>query len=358
MKELLKQKKVQYGIGGAIIILILIIIFVISQMDQVKVDFKLKENVIEYGSDPSKIEWEKLSETNGNKITVKEFDTKKVGQTDIVFTVCLDDTCKEFTEQVEIKDTKNPEIKFKKEKLEITEGDKFDPVSNIESVKDPIDGNIKKSDDKELTKDGYIITSDVKADKAGEYTVKIIAYDVNGNKAEQSYKVAVKEKPKEPETPVNTPTNNNQSNTGGNQSSNGGGSGSSGGNGNASGGNTAQEKPHYRTDISNTYFSQINAWRKQNGLEPLPHNATTQAEADKRAMELVSNFTHAASYGFGENIGMGTAGTNFFEEWKASPRHNASMLEESINVAMAVSVVEYNGKWYAVTSFQAYYYGN
>ena len=217
MKELLKQKKMQYGIGGAIIILILIIIFVISQMDQVKVDFKLKENVIEYGSDPSKIEWEKLSETNGNKITVKEFDTKKVGQTDIVFTVCLDDTCKEFTEQVEIKDTKNPVIKFKKEKLEITEGDKFDPVSNIESVKDPIDGDIKKSDDKELTKDGYIITSDVKADKAGEYTVKITAYDVNGNKAEQSYKVTVKEKPKEPETPVNTPTNNNQSNTGGNQ---------------------------------------------------------------------------------------------------------------------------------------------
>ncbi len=212
MKELLKQKKVQYGIGGAIIILILIIIFVISQMNQVKVDFKLKENVIEYGSDPSKIEWEKLSETNGNKITVKEFDTKKVGQTDIVFTVCLDDTCKEFTEQVEIKDTKNPDIKFKKEKLEITEGDKFDPVSNIESVKDPIDGDIKKSDDKELTKDGYIITSDVKVDKAGEYTVKITAYDVNGNKAEQSYKVIVKEKPKEPVSNENTNVSSNTNN--------------------------------------------------------------------------------------------------------------------------------------------------
>ncbi len=212
MKELLKQKKMQYGIGGAIIILILIIIFVISQMNQVKVDFKLKENVIEYGSDLSKIEWEKLSETNGNKITVKEFDTKKVGQTDIVFTVCLDDTCKEFTEQVEIKDTKNPVIKFKKEKLEITEGDKFDPVSNIESVKDPIDGDIKKSDDKELTKDGYIITSDVKADKAGEYTVKVTAYDVNGNKAEQSYKVIVKEKPKEPVSNENTNVSSNTNN--------------------------------------------------------------------------------------------------------------------------------------------------
>ena len=68
---------------------------------------------------------------------------------------------------------------------------------------------------------------DVKADKAGEYTVKVTAYDVNGNKAEQSYKVTVKEKPKEPDTPVNTPTNNNQSNTGGNQSSNGGGTSTS-----------------------------------------------------------------------------------------------------------------------------------
>ncbi len=350
MKELLKQKKVQYGIGGAIIILILIIIFLISQMDQVKVDFKLKENVLEYGSDPSKIEWEKSSETNGNKITAKAFDTKKVGQTDIVFTVCLDDTCKEFTEQVEIKDTKNPVIKFKKEKLEISEGDKFDPVSNIESVKDPIDGDIKKSDDKELTKDGYIITSDVNAKKAGSYTVKVTAYDVNGNKAEQSYKVTVKEKPKEPETPVNTPTNNNQSNTGGNQSSNGGGSGSSGGNGNASGGNTAQEKPHYRTDISNTYFSQINAWRKQNGLEPLPHTAEAQKQAERRAMELISNYAHDTSM-WGENIGMGSVGYNFFEAWKASPGHNAAMLEDSMYDGMAVSVVEYRGQWYAVTVF-------
>ena len=351
MKALLRQRKVQCGIGAAILILIVIIVLVVTQMNKVTIDFKLTDNVIEYGSDPSKIEWEKLSTTNGNKITVKEFNTKKVGQTDIVFTVCLDDTCQEFTKLVEIKDTKNPEIKFKKEKLEITEGDKFDPVSNIESVKDPIDGNIKKSDDKELTKDGYIITSNVKSDKASEYTVKVTAYDVNGNKAEQSYKVTVKEKPKENETAVNIPTNNNQSNTGGNQSGNGG-------SGNASGGNTAQEKPHYRTDISNTYFSQINAWRKQNGLEPLPNNAVTQAEADKRAMELVSNYGHAASSGFGENIGKGGVGYNFFEAWKASPNHNGTMLEKRINVAMAVSVVEYNGMWYAVTSFQTYYYGN
>ncbi len=350
IQELFKQRKLQYGIGAAILILIVIIVLVVTQMNKVTIDFKLTDNVIEYGSDPSKIEWEKLSTTNANKITVKEFNTKKLGQTDIVFTVCLDDTCQEFTKQVEIKDTKNPEIKFKKEKLEITEGDKFDPVSNIESVKDPIDGNIKKSDDNNITKNGYIITSDVKTDKAGKYTVKIIAYDVNGNKVERSYKVTVKEKPQKPDTPINTPISNNQGNAGGNQSDNGKGN-------RPSGGNTSQERPHYRTDISNTYFSQINAWRKQNGLEPLPNNTTTQAEADRRAMELVSNYGHAASSGFGENIGHGTAGYDFFQAWKASPGHNGAMLEESMFVAMAVSVVEYNNHWYAITSFQTYYQG-
>ncbi len=345
MKALLRQRKVQCGIIGVFLILIIIIFLAATQMNKVKIDFKLNDNVIEYGTDEACIDWKKRTVTNGSKITVKELDTKKVGLINIVFTVCLDDTCQEFIEEAEIKDTKNPEIKLKKETVEITEGDKFDPVSNIESVKDPIDGNIKKSDDKELMKDGYIITSNVKSDKASEYTVKVTAYDVNGNKAEQSYKVTVKEKPKEPETPVNTPANNNQSNTGGNQSSNGGGSGSSGG-------NTAQEKPHYRTDISNTYFSQINAWRKQNGLEPFPHTAETQAEADRRAMELVKEYKHDASYEFSENIGHGGAGSDFFQAWKASPNHNGSMLERTMFTAMAVSVVEYNGHWYAVTSFR------
>ena len=306
----------------------------------------IKDNIgVEYGDKlDNSILFDKEQSDEGIAVKeVKNFDAKKTGEQEItVIFTNEDEKTKEETIKVSVKDTKKPVIKLKKEKVEITAGDKFDAASNIESVKDPIDGDIKKSDDKELTKDGYIITSDVKADKTGEYTVKITAYDVNGNKAEQSYKVTVKEKPKEPDTPVNTPTNNNQSNTGGNQSSNGGGSSTSGGNGNASGGNTAQEKPHYRTDISNTYFSQINAWRKQNGLEPLPHNATTQAEADKRAMELVSNYGHASSYGFGENIGHGTAGYDFFQAWKASPGHNGAMLEKRMFIAMDVILLKYN----------------
>ena len=185
MKELLRQKKVQLGIG-VIVIAAIGGGYMVYNSNKVNIDYSLNNHVVEYGSDQSQVDWLKLSTTNGNKVTVAKFDTKKIGEIEVAFTVCLDDTCKEFPQKLEIKDTKNPVIELKKEKVEITEGDKFDPVSNIASVKDVIDGDIKKSDDKKLTKNGYLIDSNVDTKKAGSYKVKIIAYDVNGNKTESS----------------------------------------------------------------------------------------------------------------------------------------------------------------------------
>ena len=198
IKELLKNRKVQLGITGVILVAAVGGGYAIYESNKVSIDYTLNNHVVEYGEDQTKIDWLKQSTTNGNKVTVAKFDTKKIGETDVVFTVCLDDTCKEFSQKLEIKDTKSPVIELKKEKAEITEGDKFDPVSNIASVKDVIDGEIKKSDDKKLTKNGYLIDSNVDSKKAGSYKVKIIAYDVNGNKTEKEYAVTVKEKPEEP----------------------------------------------------------------------------------------------------------------------------------------------------------------
>lgn len=203
IKELLKNRKVQLGITGVVLVAAVGGGYAIYESNKVSIDYTLNNHVVEYGEDQTKIDWLKQSTTNGNKVTVAKFDTKKIGETDVVFTVCLDDTCKEFSQKLEIKDTKSPVIELKKEKVEITEGDKFDPVSNIASVKDVIDGEIKKSDDKKLTKNGYLIDSIVDSKKAGNYKVKIIAYDVNGNKTEKEYAVTVKEKLEEPK-----PSNN------------------------------------------------------------------------------------------------------------------------------------------------------
>ena len=197
IKELLKNRKVQLGITGVALVAAIGGGYAIYESNKMSIDYTLNNHVVEYGEDQTKIDWLKQSTTNGNKVTVAKFDTKKIGEIDVVFTVCLDDTCKEFSQKLEIKDTKSPVIDLKKEKVEITEGDKFDPVSNIASVKDVIDGEIKKSDDKKLTKNGYLIDSNVDTKKAGNYKVKIIAYDVNGNKTEKEYAVTVKEKPEE-----------------------------------------------------------------------------------------------------------------------------------------------------------------
>ena len=177
----------------------------------------VKDNLeLEYGD---QLDYSLLFDKNNSDegITVKEiknFDAKKTGEQEITVVFSDSEKIKEETIKISVKDTKKPVIKLKKEKVVITAGDKFDAASNIESVKDPVDGNIKKSEDKKLTKNGYIITSDVNAKKAGSYTVKVTAYDVNGNKAESSYKVTVKKKPQE------TPTQNNNQSSSNNSYSN------------------------------------------------------------------------------------------------------------------------------------------
>ena len=168
-----------------------------------KASVEVKEGVVvEYGGE---LKAEALTDEQVALKEVKGFDSKKIGEQQIT-AVFVNEKDKEIEAEItlEVKDTKKPVIKLKKEKVEITAGDKFDAASNIESVKDPVDGDIKKSEDKKLTKNGYLITSDVDAKKAGSYTVKVTAYDVNGNKTESSYKVTVKKKPQE-----QTPTQNN-----------------------------------------------------------------------------------------------------------------------------------------------------
>lgn len=167
-----------------------------------KLNIVMKENItLEYGEEADQaLLFDK--DKSEEKLTVKEikdYDNKKLGEQAIRVIFALEDKVQEEKVKVNVKDTKAPEIKLKKDKLEITEGDQFDPASNIESVKDPIDGEIKRSNDKKLTKNGYLITSEVDTKKVKDgYKVKVTAYDQNGNKAEKTYTVNVKAKPEEP----------------------------------------------------------------------------------------------------------------------------------------------------------------
>lgn len=178
------------------------------------------------------------AEKSEKDLTVKEvrdFDKMKTGEQEITVVFALGEDTQEEKVKVNVKDTKAPEITFKSETMEITLGDSFDANANIESVKDPIDGDIKHSTDNTITQDGYVIAADIKSE-AGEYTVAVTAFDKNGNKAEKSYKLVIKEKAEENNQPVasnqggsqtQTPSHNNGtvSNSGG-QANNGNSGGS------------------------------------------------------------------------------------------------------------------------------------
>lgn len=231
LKVLLKQKKVIVGVGIGIIILIVIGI-IIANANASNINFALKDNVIEYGEEASEIDWMKKADTNATKISAS-LDTKKIGKSKVEFDVCIDDDCEKMNAEVEIKDTKAPEIKFKKEAIEIEQDSEFDPVDNIESVKDIIDGDLKKSD-KEIEKDGYFITGKIDSNTVGKYTVKVIAIDKNANKSEKEYAVVVKEK-----TENSSETEQNSSNTSPNEpNGNNGNTGSTSGQGAQTGSNT------------------------------------------------------------------------------------------------------------------------
>lgn len=174
-----------------------------------KVDLKEKIE-IEYGTE---LKVENLTDQKDVSVKeIKNFDTKKIGDQKITVTFANKDgkeTSKEVT--LTVKDTKAPVIELNKDKVEITAGDKFDMKSNVKSVKDPVDGDIKYNHSKDLSKDGYNITGKIDTAKAGTYKLKVTAFDKNGNKAEKEFSVVVKEKPKKvtsTNTQTQTQTNN------------------------------------------------------------------------------------------------------------------------------------------------------
>ena len=233
-------------IGIICVFLLLIVGFMYYQdkqkektLESMNIEFK-EVKAIEYGNKDFDIQKELIKEVKNAKIKdIPEIDTMKIGEQTLNFVIVKDNLEKEVEYTINIEDTKAPEIKLKNNSIEIMVNDKFDIKSNIESVKDPVDGDIsynedaleinkkatdeynklKKEDINENTKvadrlisdfliedikdkeeknlylkDCYCIESDVDTTKNGKYSVKVIAVDKNGLKTTGEYKVVVNEK--------------------------------------------------------------------------------------------------------------------------------------------------------------------
>lgn len=163
----------------------------------------------EYGAklDNQKLFDAKESDENVKVDKVNGFEEKKLGDQTLKVTFTNGDKTTEKEIKVIVKDTKKPEITLKKDKITITAGDKLTLKNNVKSVKDPVDGDLKYSENK-IEKSGYYIDKGkLNTKKVGTYEVKVLAYDVNGNKSEKSFKVVVKKKPVKKATAAPTEQN-------------------------------------------------------------------------------------------------------------------------------------------------------
>ena len=128
-------------------------------------------------------------------------DTSRVGDIEVTYTVTdkKSGESKKLTSTFEVVNSDAPVFKTTDKKKEIVAGDKFDPES---LVKD--DGGCKKVDEEpSKNADGtydeawYTVTSNVKSDKAGTYSVKFHAVGTNGVASDSEVTITVTEKKEE-----------------------------------------------------------------------------------------------------------------------------------------------------------------
>lgn len=163
------------------------------------------------------VKTEDLVKSHGGKLTVdvEEIDCNKVGVTEVTYLMTTTDIYgRDFSNSETIKfeviDTASPEIALDANIVDVVWGARFDYNSNVVSVSDPVDGDLEKGEDGEEPSPGkYVFDGNVNTLVSGEYTVKIIATDINGNVSEADYMIVVGEQPmvqEEDESEEESPT--------------------------------------------------------------------------------------------------------------------------------------------------------
>ena len=147
------------------------------------------QNHYNYPASPTKLE------------TESEINTNTVGYQQISYRMSATDRYGQKAEKEKsvlylIRDTKAPVIKLSGEEDTIYDDQTFDLDSIIKSVKDPVDGKIKKVKKLKDGESGYVVETDYKKGvSAGDYTYTVKAQDQHGNTAEKSYTIYVKARP-------------------------------------------------------------------------------------------------------------------------------------------------------------------
>ncbi len=123
-------------------------------------------------------------------------DLKVLDKQTVTYLLELQGERREVSHTFEVKDTKAPEIKLAQENVTLEYGAEYDPASNVVSVSDPVDGELKWCQGPEYAIVGnYFLEGTVNAKQPGTYEIKVHAIDLNMNMAEKTFHVTVGEQP-------------------------------------------------------------------------------------------------------------------------------------------------------------------
>lgn len=159
-------------------------------LSQMTITFRNDKTIVEYGEQADSASL--VTSTIGTITSYPVLDTMTLGKQKLVYTLSYDGIEKTIEHTVEIQDTKKPKITLKRKRVQLAYGEAFQPGDNVKSVRDPVDGDLHKTESEQTG--SYWFSGNVDVQKAGVYMVTVHAQDQSGNQEEQSFSVLVKEK--------------------------------------------------------------------------------------------------------------------------------------------------------------------
>ncbi len=147
-----------------------------------------------YGNE---IKLEDLVKTSNSYKIIKNLDTKKLGEQEVIIKMKKNNVTKIVPAKIKVIDNTKPNINIKSKKITVKYGDKYDLNKNIKEVVDDNEKLVFKAKPSKDDRNYYTVNSNFNNKKAGTYDVKITAVDRANNISTYTYKINVKEKPVE-----------------------------------------------------------------------------------------------------------------------------------------------------------------
>ena len=149
----------------------------------------IDDMALEYGSKDYNLS-HYIEKVEGNLLSIKnEINPNNVGKQEIVLEVEKSHITKDIPIVISVVDTTPPIIEIKEDTFTITEGDSFNFIDNIVSIRDEIDGEIPYVDYKSEENDSYYFFDydiDTFTD-VGEHEIQVVARDQFQNESRSSF---------------------------------------------------------------------------------------------------------------------------------------------------------------------------